>query len=197
MKMTQQILNYIEEHKQEAIDLLITLAKIPAPSNHEEKRAAFCKEWLEKQGAEGVYIDEALNVVYPVGCTDNNPVMVFMAHTDVVFPDTEELPLVVEDLMDVDYDGYVKERRGNTSLLLGKFVMSQYPRYDAERYGKIPWFEYTIVQVKIPALYENCKKRLIHEGEYYRQTKEGEYRLEQSEHWKAEEAYRLYDLEYK
>jgi len=97
MKMTRQILNYIEEHKQEAIDLLITLGKIPAPSNHEEKRAAFCKEWLENQGAEGVYIDEALNVVYPVGCTDNNPVMVFMAHTDVVFPDTEELPLVVED----------------------------------------------------------------------------------------------------
>lgn len=97
MQMSQEILSYIEAHREEAIQLLVTLAKIPAPSNHEEKRAAFCKQWLERQGAEGVYIDEALNVVYPVGCTDDNPVMVFMAHTDVVFPDTEELPLTVEN----------------------------------------------------------------------------------------------------
>lgn len=97
MELTTEILKYIEDHSQEAYDLLLTLGKIPAPSNHEEKRAAFCKEWLEQQGAQGVYIDEALNVIYPIGCTDDNPLVVFMAHTDVVFPDTEELKLVVED----------------------------------------------------------------------------------------------------
>lgn len=63
----------------------------------EEKRAVFCKEWLEKQGAKGVYIDETLNVIYPVGCTDDNPLVVYMAHSDVVFPDMEKLPLWVED----------------------------------------------------------------------------------------------------
>ncbi|MBQ8358837.1 MAG: M20/M25/M40 family metallo-hydrolase [Oscillospiraceae bacterium] len=73
------------------------LGKIPAPSNYEEKRAEFCKNWLEKQGAKGVYIDEALNVVYPVGNTESGPLVVFMAHTDVVFPDTEELPMRIED----------------------------------------------------------------------------------------------------
>lgn len=97
MELTTEILKYIEDHSQEAYELLLTLGKIPAPSNHEEKRAAFCKEWLEQQGAQGVYIDEALNVIYPIGCTDDNPLVVFMAHTDVVFPDTEELKLVVED----------------------------------------------------------------------------------------------------
>lgn len=97
MELTTDILKYIEDHSQEAYELLLTLGKIPAPSNHEEKRAAFCKEWLEQQGAQGVYIDEALNVIYPIGCTDDNPLVVFMAHTDVVFPDTEELKLVVED----------------------------------------------------------------------------------------------------
>jgi len=97
MQLSEHIKNYIEEHREEAYQLLIELAKIPAPSNHEEKRAEFCKAWLEKQGAEGVYIDEALNVIYPIGCTGHNPLMVFMAHIDVVFPDTEELPLVVED----------------------------------------------------------------------------------------------------
>lgn len=97
MKLTENIIEYIEAHQEEAFQLLLELAQIPAPSNHEEKRAQFCRDWLEKQGAEGVYVDEALNVVYPVGCTENNPVMVFMAHSDVVFPDTEPLPLVVED----------------------------------------------------------------------------------------------------
>lgn len=97
MKLTEQIITYIEAHQQEAYNLLLELAQIPAPSNHEEKRAEFCRNWLEKQGAKDVYVDEALNVVYPVGCTENNPLMVFMAHSDVVFPDTDPLPLTVED----------------------------------------------------------------------------------------------------
>lgn len=97
MILSEEILNYIEAHQQEAFDLLLKLAQIPAPSNHEEQRAAFCKTWLEKQGAKGVYIDEALNVIYPVGCTDNQPVAVYMAHSDVVFPDTDALPLKIED----------------------------------------------------------------------------------------------------
>lgn len=95
--MKQEIIDYIDQHKQEAYDLLLTMAKIPSPSNHEEKRAEFCKKWLEDHGAEHVFMDEALNVIYPVGCEDGKPLVVFMAHTDVVFPDTEELPLKVED----------------------------------------------------------------------------------------------------
>ncbi len=97
MLLTDAIRKEIEASSQEALDLLIELGKIPAPSHHEEKRAAFCKQWLEKQGAKGVYIDEALNVVYPVGCTNSNSLVVFAAHTDVVFPDTEELPLTIAD----------------------------------------------------------------------------------------------------
>ena len=97
MELSKEVLAYIEAHRQEAFDLLLRLARIPAPSNHEEKRAEFCKKWLEHSGAEGVYIDEALNVVWPVGITEDNDLMVFMAHSDVVFPDTEELPLRVEN----------------------------------------------------------------------------------------------------
>ena len=97
MQLSKEIINYIESHHQETLDLLIELAQIPAPSNHEEKRAEFCKEWLTAQGCRGVYIDEALNVIYPVGVTENNPVAVVMAHSDVVFPDTEPLPLTISD----------------------------------------------------------------------------------------------------
>ena len=96
MELSKEILDYIAEHRQEALKLLLELAQIPAPSNHEEKRAAFCKQWLEDQGAEGVYIDDALNVIYPIGCTESNDLVVFMAHSDVVFPDTDPLPLKVE-----------------------------------------------------------------------------------------------------
>ena len=53
MELTKQIQTYIDTHRQEAYDLLLELAQIPAPSNHEEKRAVFCKAWLEKQGAKG------------------------------------------------------------------------------------------------------------------------------------------------
>lgn len=96
MQLSQEIIRYIEEHRQEAYDLLVELAQIPAPSNMEEKRAEFCRDWLLKQGAKGVYIDEALNVIYPVGCTEENSLAVYMAHSDVVFPDLTPLPLKIE-----------------------------------------------------------------------------------------------------
>ncbi|MDR3231225.1 MAG: M20/M25/M40 family metallo-hydrolase, partial [Synergistaceae bacterium] len=73
------------------------MAQIPAPSNHEEKRAEFCRRWLEDTGAKGVFIDEALNVVYPINCEKAKKIVVIMAHTDVVFPDTEKLPLEMRE----------------------------------------------------------------------------------------------------
>ena len=95
--LTNEIINYIDAHSEEAYNLLIELAQIPAPSHNEKKRAEFCKRWLEDQGANSVYIDDALNVIYPIGCTETNPINVFMAHSDVVFPDTVPLPLTVEN----------------------------------------------------------------------------------------------------
>lgn len=97
MDFSQEVYTFLEAHRQEAYELLLELARIPAPSNHEEKRAEFCRNWLLEQGAEGVYIDDALNVIYPVGCTECENLAVFMAHSDVVFPDTEALPLKVEN----------------------------------------------------------------------------------------------------
>ena len=97
MTLTNETLQYIEAHAQDAFQLLCELAQIPAPSNHEEQRAQFCLDWLRDKGAEGAYIDEALNVIYPIGDTGENDLMVFMAHSDVVFPDTTPLPLKIEN----------------------------------------------------------------------------------------------------
>ena len=108
----------------------------------------------------------------------------------------DELPLVVEDLLEVDYDGYVKERRGNMSLILGQLDMRQYPRYDEDNYKHIPRLEYFMTIVRIPALYDMCKERVIYDRENLRYMSPQEYRMEDATPWRANEAYRLYDLEY-
>lgn len=40
---------------------------------------------------------------------------------------SRQLPLTVEDLVDVSYDGYLYQRSGSDSLLLGQFTLSQWP----------------------------------------------------------------------
>ena len=97
MTLSNDLLQYIDSHAAEAFRLLCELAQIPAPSSHEERRAQFCLDWLRSKGAEGTYIDEALNVIYPIADTGENELMVFMAHSDVVFPDTDPLPLKIEN----------------------------------------------------------------------------------------------------
>ena len=87
---------YLADHEGFTRDLLFQLCAIPAPSNHEELRAEFIKKWLEDIGAEGVYIDPALNVVYPYQCENKNELLVIMAHTDTVFPDLEPFTVKVE-----------------------------------------------------------------------------------------------------
>ena len=97
MTLTHEILQYIDDHAGQARQLLVDLARIPAPSNHEEQRARLCLDWLHAIGAKDAYIDEALNVIYPIGDDGKQDLMVFMAHSDVVFPDTTPLPLKIEN----------------------------------------------------------------------------------------------------
>lgn len=89
--------NYVDNHFDEAIDLLRTLGKIPAPSHQEDKRAEFCRDWFMSQGAKQVEIDEAKNVICTIAGRKVDEYVVIMAHTDVVFSDTEELPMHEED----------------------------------------------------------------------------------------------------
>ena len=87
---------YAEACWPEQLELLRTLGRIPAPSRHEERRAKFCRDWLLAQGAEDVTIDAAKNVVCRIGPRDGE-LIVFAAHTDVVFPDTQPLPMREEN----------------------------------------------------------------------------------------------------
>ena len=85
---------FVEMHKADMYKTLEELCAIPAPSHFEHARAEYCKKWLEDAGARGVYIDEALNVIFPMNCEGSDKITVFVAHTDTVFPDTEPMPYV-------------------------------------------------------------------------------------------------------
>lgn len=89
---------WLKAHYDELLADFREIAVIPAPSHHEEKRAAWVKGFFERYGLKPV-IDEALNVrVYflPEGTAEDAPKEVIIAHTDVVFPDTDPLPLVID-----------------------------------------------------------------------------------------------------
>lgn len=90
--INQSMENYAVEVEEEFKALLKELCVIPAPSHNEDKRVAFITEWLGKQGISNVHTDEAKNVIWSINDTGDNDLTVFMAHTDVVFPDTEALP---------------------------------------------------------------------------------------------------------
>lgn len=90
--MINKIKEFANKNYEEALSVLRDLCAIPAPSWHEEERAIYCKNYLEKLGAKGVYIDEALNTVYEYNCEGSSDITVFEAHTDTVFPDLAPLP---------------------------------------------------------------------------------------------------------
>ena len=114
--------------------------------------------------------------------------------TLVVYQD--ELPLVVEDLVEVDYDGYIKQCLGEESFILGQYVMDQSPRFDAKDYAQIPQLNYSMTLVKIPAMYDWCKEHVKNERETRWGFGEEEYKVEDGTPWGANEAYRLYDPVY-
>lgn len=115
--------------------------------------------------------------------------MTWMIHQD-------EIPLVVEDLVDVDFNGYIKERRGNVSLFMGQLVMCQYPRYDAKNIEDYPKLEYTVTIINVPALYEMCKNQTIDKKDETDNTDIPEdfkrmYLEQDPTPWKANEVYQL------
>ena len=83
----------IEELKK----LIRELVVIPAPSHSEDLRVKYIVEYLKEHGVVDVHTDEAKNVIWSINDTGTNDLAVLMAHTDVVFPDTTPLPLVIEE----------------------------------------------------------------------------------------------------
>lgn len=77
---------------EQILSLTKQLAVLPAPSGNEEERASFCLEWLQKNGV-GAFCDEVQNVIVECGDVEHDPIVLFMAHTDIVFDRTVPLTL--------------------------------------------------------------------------------------------------------
>jgi len=96
VELNQTLLEDIEKLHPKALELIRALCAIPAPSHHEERRAAFVRDWFLSRGMDA-WIDEAKNVLMPMGLEEYEDVVAVMAHTDTVFPDMEPMAYREED----------------------------------------------------------------------------------------------------
>lgn len=76
---------FAEEKFDELLRLHKELCLIPAPSHFEDERAEYILKYLKDAGFEDAYIDDAKNVICTLG-KPSDKMIVFMAHTDTVFP---------------------------------------------------------------------------------------------------------------
>lgn len=116
VKLSTKIQKFIDENKDYHLAITKELAQIPAPSHKEHKRVEWVKKFIEDLGGE-CYVDQALNVVLPLSCEGCDEITVFMAHTDVVFPDETPLPLV-EDGDIIRCPGICDDTANLTGLLM-------------------------------------------------------------------------------
>lgn len=76
---------FSEENFEELLKLHRDLCVIPAPSHYEDERSKYILKYLKDSGVDNTYIDEAKNVICQFG-KPSDKIVVFMAHTDTVFP---------------------------------------------------------------------------------------------------------------
>ncbi len=119
-------------------------------------------------------------------------------HGNIFAAPQDNLPLTVEDLLEVNYDGYIREQTNHQSLLLAQYEARQRPRFDADDYKEMPRLEYTITLVKVPALYDLCKNALLADWEDdWMPDGQKDYAMPiDPTPWDAEDAYQLSNQEY-
>lgn len=95
-------LDYLEKDDARTLSELLELCEIPAPSHHEERRAAWVRRKFQEIGLENVYEDAVMNVFGTIrGQSSNGPTVMLAAHTDTVFP--EETDITVKKVGNVYY----------------------------------------------------------------------------------------------
>ena len=130
MSVCEKFASYAKTASAEAADIVRTMCNIPAPSHHEELRAEYCRKWFVDNGFKDVSVDKALNVLAPLNVTADNDIVVIMAHTDTVFPDTE--PMGYEERDGYIYSPGVTDDTANLAVLM---VCARYLK-DNYQFGK-------------------------------------------------------------
>lgn len=110
----------------------------------------------------------------------------------------QELPLAIEDFQEIDSSAYMYETTGDQSLLLERMELRQRPRPSMAAPQEAYEMEYTVTHVKLPALYDFCKKAVFRESDETEDDRVPDgfkkvYEEQEGEFWDAQEVYRLTD----
>jgi len=128
------------------------------------------------------------------GIFDGGETYEHRGHTHILYQD--DVPLRVEDMIEIDYDGYVRERRTEESVFLAQIAVHEWPRFDDEAGRKIPGLDYTVTIIKAPFLYELCREQIWADQDETNDDRIPEgfkrvYLPVDAQPWGSEEAYRL------
>lgn len=107
----QKALQFMEEDQDTVIDKQIELTLIPAPTNHEQKKAARLLEMFKEEGLTDCHIDEYGNCVGIRKGTGGGKTVLVEGHMDTVFPLDTKLEIVREDGF-IKCPGIVDDTRG-------------------------------------------------------------------------------------
>ena len=83
---TQDVLLRLSESTEDLVRELTEVCQIPAPTFHEESRAAFVAERMRRLGLADVRTDELHNVTGRLRLGGPRPLLLVVAHLDTVFP---------------------------------------------------------------------------------------------------------------
>jgi len=112
----RRALAFMEEDQEEIIQRQMELALIPAPTFHEEKKAARLLELFRAEGLEDCHIDEFGNCVGIRRGTGGGKTVLLEGHMDTVFPLDTELRITREDGW-IHCPGIVDDTRGCVTVL--------------------------------------------------------------------------------
>ena len=112
----QKALQFVEEDQDTVIDKQIELTLIPAPTNHEQKKAARLLEMFKEEGLTDCHIDEYGNCVGIRKGTGGGKTVLVEGHMDTVFPLDTKLEIVREDGF-IKCPGIVDDTRGCATVL--------------------------------------------------------------------------------
>ena len=112
----QKALQFMEDDQNEIIDRQIELTLIPAPTNHEQKKAARLLEMFKEEGLTDCHIDEYGNCIGIRKGTGGGKTVLVEGHMDTVFPLDTKLEIVREDGF-IKCPGIVDDTRGCAAVL--------------------------------------------------------------------------------
>ncbi|MEG1781790.1 MAG: DUF2812 domain-containing protein [Oscillospiraceae bacterium] len=106
---------------------------------------------------------------------------------------TDDIPLKIEDMQEVDYENYSYKSEEQSSNLVSKTTVTQRPLpFDDP---SLPSLEYKIIDVKLSALFDSCLKECLKSDKWEKKMPEFDrraYRKMQNASYLSDEAYQRY-----